>query len=311
MDNPEQDPIISQVRAFNRFHTQWVGALNDHMLASDYGLPQVRVLYEIANPPADGPPSASALARALQMDTGYLSRIVAGLESAGLIARTPSPGNAKRLSLSLTEAGREIFAGLNRSSAEEIAARLKPLDATERRQLTGAMARVRRLLGDTPPKPTFILRDPEVGDLGHVVQRQSDLYAQEYGWNWEFEALLCEIMAQFIRSFDPDRERAWIAEQEGDIVGSVFVVREDDSTAKLRMLYVEPDARGMGLGRSLVQECLRFARTRGYTRMVLWTNDILTSARHIYETTGFRLIGEDPHHSFGKDLVGQNWALDL
>lgn len=302
---------IAAVRRFNRFHTRLVGALNEHLLASPYSLAQVRVLYELANAPPDAPPSARELGEVLRMDAGYLSRLVSGLESDGLLRRNPAPENAKRLLLALTERGCEVFAGLNATSAGEVAELLAPLSPAERGQLTGAMARIRRLLGDVPDVRAFILRGPEPGDLGQVVHRQAALYAREYGWDWTFEGLISEIAGQFVRNFDPASERCWIAEMEGEIVGSVFVVREDEHTAKLRMLYVDPVARGKGLGRTLVEECLRFARAKGYRRMVLWTNDILVSARRIYEAAGFELIEEEPHRSFGKDLVGQVWERTL
>ncbi|RJE85989.1 GNAT family N-acetyltransferase [Paracoccus onubensis] len=309
-ENPS-DSDIASVRQFNRFHTRLVGALNDRLLASDYSLPQVRILYEIANARPDAPPSARELGRILRMDTGYLSRIVSGLEGEGLVMRTPSSDNAKRLALTLTDRGRAVFNGLNAASAEEVAALLAPLSKSERGQLVGAMHRIRRLLGDGPDDRTFILRDPRPGDLGWITHRQGMLYAREYGWDWTFEALVAEIVGQFVKEFIPDRERCWIAEMEGVVVGSVFVVRQDDETAKLRLLYVDPAARGRGLGRRLVEECIRFAQGKGYRRMVLWTNDILISARRIYEAAGFTLIEEEPHHSFGKDLVGQVWERNL
>ncbi|MDP0926942.1 bifunctional helix-turn-helix transcriptional regulator/GNAT family N-acetyltransferase [Paracoccus onubensis] len=309
-ENPS-DSEIASVRLFNRFHTRLVGALNDRLLASDYSLPQVRILYEIANARPDAPPSARELGKALRMDTGYLSRIVSGLEGEGLVMRTPSSDNAKRLALTLTDRGAAVFNGLNAASAEEVAALLAPLSKTERSQLVGAMHRIRRLLGDDPDDRTFILRDPRPGDLGWIMHRQGMLYAREYGWDWTFEALVAEIVGQFVKEFAPDRERCWIAEMEGEVVGSVFVVRQDDETAKLRLLYVDPAARGRGLGRRLVEECIRFAQAKGYRRMVLWTNDILISARRIYEAAGFTLIEEEPHHSFGKDLVGQVWGRNL
>lgn len=308
---PVSEEDITAVRRFNRFHTRLVGALNEHLLASPYSLAQVRVLYELANAPPDALPSARELGEVLRMDAGYLSRLVSGLEGDGLLQRNPAPDNAKRLLLALTERGREVFAKLNATSAGEVAELLAPLSPAGRGQLTGAMACIRRLLGDVPDARAFILRGPEPGDLGQVVHRQAALYAREYGWDWTFEGLISEIAGQFVRNFDPASERCWIAEMEGEIVGSVFVVREDEHTAKLRMLYVDPVARGKGLGRTLVDECLRFARAKGYRRMVLWTNDILVSARRIYEAAGFELIEEEPHRSFGKDLVGQVWERTL
>lgn len=307
MDAPE----IRAVREFNRFHTRLVGAIDETLLASSYSLPQTRVLYELAHSTPRGAPSASELSETLRIDPGYLSRLVAGLEADGLVDRTPSADNGRRLALTLTGKGREVFAGLDARATEEVGELLRPLTPAERRELVGAMGRIRRLLGDAPGEAMFVLRDPEPGDLGWVVHRQMRLYAKEYGWDWTFEALLAEIVCQYVRQFDPQRERCWIAERDGAIVGSVFVVRQDDHTAKLRLLYVEADARGHGLGRRLVDECLRFARDRGYRRMVLWTNDVLVSARRIYQAAGFELLEEEPHHSFGKDLVGQVWGRDL
>lgn len=306
-----RDEDVAAVRQFNRFHTRLVGALNERMLATDYTLAQVRILYELANVRPDALPSARELGDVLQMDAGYLSRLLSGLESDGLLVRTPSPENAKRLALALSDRGREVYAGLNEASAREVGALLAPLSQEERSQVTGAMARIRRLLGDTSDTRTFILRDPRPGDLGFVVHRQAALYAQEYGFDWTFEGLVSEIVGKFIAEFDPARERCWIAEMEGEVVGSVFVVRQDEEVAKLRMLYVDPAARGRGLGRALVDECLRFARGAGYRRMVLWTNDILVSARRIYEAAGFELLEEERHHSFGQDLVGQIWGRNL
>ena len=308
---PVPDDRIAAVRRFNRFHTRLVGALGNRMLDSDYSLPQVRILYEIANAPGDAPPAATELASDLAMDAGYLSRLLSGMERDGLIRRDPSPENAKRLTLALTDRGRAVFNGLNAASAREVAELLKGLTDREQAQLVGAMSRIRRLLGDGPADKTFILRDPEPGDLGYIVHQQSRLYTREYGWDWTFEALVSEIVGGFVRDFVPGRERCWVAEREGEIVGSVFLVRQDDETAKLRMLYVDASARGLGLGRRLVQECIRFAQAKGYKRMVLWTNDVLESARRIYEATGFTLLEEEPHRSFGKDLVGQTWGRDL
>ncbi len=305
------DDEVVAFRAFNRFHTRLVGALNERLLASEYTLSQVRLMYELAHAPSDDPPSARDLGTTLQMDTGYLSRLVSDLAQQGLIDRLPSANNAKRLALTLTQKGTEVFAGLNTASAEEAAAILRPLTGTERRELIGAMTCIRRLLGDSPREATFILRPPEAGDLGWITHQHGRLYAKEYGWDWTFEALVAEIVGQFAKNFDPARERCWVAEREGKVIGSVFVVRQDDQTAKLRLLYVDPTARGLGLGRRLVEECIRFAQEKGYQRMVLWTNDVLVSARRIYQATGFELLEEEPHRSFGKDLIGQVWGRPL
>ena len=302
---------VDAVRAFNRFHTRLVGALDEHLLKSDYALPQVRVLYEIAHAPRDRAPSASDIAQVLRLDAGYMSRLVAGLEADGLVERQASPDNARRMALRLSERGRGLVATMEQDSAREVAGMLEPLTPAQRRALVGCMRRIRQLLGDTPGDATLLLREPEPGDLGLVVSRQARLYAEEYGWNRDYEALVAEIVAGFVRDFDPARERCWIAERDGEVVGSVFVVRQDDAVARLRLLYVDPVARGLGLGRRLVDECIRFARARGYRHLVLWTNDCLVSARRIYQAAGFRLTGEEPHHSFGKQLVGQTWELDL
>ncbi len=306
------DADIASVRQFNRFHTRLVGALNDRMLASDYTLQQGRILYEIANARPDAPPSARQLGVILRMDTGYLSRLVSGLENDGLITRTPSSDNAKRLALTLTDKGRDVFNDLDLASAQEVAALLAPLSDIERGKLTGAMGRIRRLLGDDGlAERGFTLRDPRPGDMGWIVHQHAILYHQEYGLDWTFEALVAEIVGNFIRHFNPEKERCWVAEMEGEVVGSVFVMRQDDETAKLRLLYVDASARGLGLGWRLVDEAIGFARSKGYKRMVLWTNDVLVSACRIYEAAGFELLEEEPHHSFGKDLVGQTWGRDL
>lgn len=302
---------IAAVRRFNRFHTRLVGALNEHLLESGYALPQARVVYELGQAGSKPGIAAAELGRELDMDAGYLSRLLAGLERDGLIARRPAPQNAKRLLLSLTEAGDALFRRLDAASAREVTDLLGPLAESEQKALVGAMTRIRTLLDPTPDDATIVLRDPEPGDLGFVVHRQGFLYGKEYGWDWTFEGLLGGIVAQFVETYDPARERCWIAEMDGAVAGSVFVVRADDQTAKLRMLYVEPTARGHGLGRRLVEEAIRFARARGYTKMVLWTNDILVAARRIYETTGFTLVSEERHHSYGKDLVGQYWEKPL
>ncbi len=316
MSTPAKSPPvapgrIAAVRRFNRFHTRLVGALGEHLLCSQYSLPQLRVLYEIAYASAGKPASAAQLGRTLGLDAGYLSRLLTGLEQAGLVSRQPAPGNARRLTLQLTPAGSKEFARLDAASAREVAGLLRRLADPEQSQVVAAMAQLERLLGPAGARPEFILRDPAPGDLGLIVQQQALLYTREYGWDWTFEALLAEIVARFAREFIPGKERCWVAERDGAVVGSVFVVRQDDETAKLRMLYVDAAARDLGLGRRLVDECLLFARAAGYRRIVLWTNAGLDAARRIYESVGFRLLEEEPHHSFGKDLVGQNWGLEL
>lgn len=299
---------IAAVRRFNRFHTRLVGALNEGILASEFSLPQTRVLYELAH---GSGLSATDLKQELGLDAGYLSRLVSGLEGRGLVRRAAADDDARRSILSLTQAGRETFAGLDSASFEEVAALLQPLPDEEQERLVGAMERIQRILGADVPGAAFVLREPRPGDLGWIVHRHGVLYAREYGFDNTFEALVAEIVAKFAREFDPARERCWVAMREGEVVGSVFVVRESDEIAKLRLLYVEPEARGLGVGRTLVDECLSFARERGYRRMTLWTNDCLTAARRVYERAGFELVDEAPHRSFGHDLVGQTWERDL
>ncbi|CAB3741587.1 acetyltransferase [Achromobacter denitrificans] len=295
------------VRKFNRFYTRHIGVLHEHLLASEFSLTEVRILYELAHRPAI---STSDLCRELNLDAGYVSRVVSGFEKQGLIAKTRSAADARVAELALTEAGRAAFAPLDRASRNEVIAVLEQLPEPAQQQLVGAMNDIQNLLSDTTPAG-YLLRDPLPGDMGLVVANQAMVYAREYGWNAEYEALVAEIVARFIREFDRSRERCWIAEKDGRMVGSVFVVRQDDTTAKLRLLYVDASARGLGIGRRLVDECLRFAKQAGYARMMLWTNSVLADARRIYEKAGFQLIEEEAHHSFGQDLVGQVWARDL
>ena len=300
---------IEAVRHFNRWYTQQVGALRGDLLATPYPLPQARVLFELAH--RDGV-TAADLAATLGLDRSYLSRLLAGLEKKGLVLRARDKADARRQSLALTAAGRRAFADLDRRSRDEVRAILAPLAPERERRLLGAMAAIEHVLGagETTEVP-FTLRAHEPGDLGWVVSRHGALYAREYGWDASFEALVAEIAAKFLREFDPARERAWIAERDGERVGCVFVVGESASVAKLRMLLVEPDARGLGLGRRLVAECLRFARSVGYRELVLWTNDVLHAARRLYVEAGFTLVGEQRHTSFGHPLVGQTWSLDV
>lgn len=303
---------VTEFRAFNRFHTHLVGALDEKLLDSDLTLPQARVLYEVANSTRSAPVSAADLSAQLRLDPGYLSRIITALEVRGLLVRVNAPDHGKRLLLALTPEGSTVFQSLNAATVAEMSTLLGPLSETDRRALIDGMRTVRRLLGDKMGEPRpVVIRAPRPGDLGLILSRQASLYAEEYGWDWTYEGLVAEILGQFVKTYDPAFERAWIAERDGEVVGSVFVVKADASTAKLRLLYVDKAARGAGLGRRLVEECLAFAKTAGYRRMELWTNDCLTVARRIYEATGFHLDREEPHHSFGKDLVGQYWSRDL
>lgn len=305
------------VRAFNRFYTRQIGLLEEGYLASPFSLTEVRVLYELAH--RDGL-TATELGRDLGLDAGYLSRILKKFGKAGYLARSEAPEDGRRSLLALTAAGQKAYAPLRESSQEAIADLLRPLAAAQRAEVVAAMTSLRRLLGDTTARAeadAVVIRPPEPGDVTLAVSRQAALYAREYGWDGSFENLVAEIGAKFLSDYDPDWERCWVADRDGRMVGSVFLVKVDTDSdvdageAKLRMLYVDPEARGLGIGRRLVRECIRFARARGYRRLTLWTNDILTAARRIYEDEGFVLIEEEKHHSFGKDLVGQYWALTL
>lgn len=306
---PSSDDIEA-VRAFTRFYTRQIGLLDESLLKSAFSLSESRVLYELAH--RDGL-TASGLARDLGLDPGYLSRMLTRLEEQGLLARTASPEDARQSLLALTPAGRKAFAPLDKGSRRQVAAMLAGLAAPDQARLVAAMQTVQRLLGGAPaePKVPYILRDLQPGDIGWVIRRHGMLYAQEYGWDDTFEGFVAEIAGEFVKSRDAKRERCWIAERDGEIVGSVFLMRQSDAVAKLRLLYVEPSARGLGIGARLTEECIRFARAKGYKTLTLWTNDILVSARRIYQAAGFKLVKSERHHSFGKDLVGQNWDLIL
>jgi DNA-binding MarR family transcriptional regulator/GNAT superfamily N-acetyltransferase len=303
------DGQIAAVRAFNRAYTRKIGALDQHIHKSPYSLSEARVMYELAH---RDDLSAKEIGSELGLDAGYLSRIVQNFEEAGLISRKPLASDRRQYQLSLTAKGRQAFARLNRNSQEEVAAMLAQLSADDRRRLTEAMATIERLFGlPHPPVKPAILRDPRPGDMGFVVQSQGALYASEYGFDATYEALVAEIVAQFITSFDASRERCWIADIDGSPVGSVFLVKHSDDVAKLRLLAVDRVARGQGVGQRLVAECIGFARACGYRRMTLWTQSILVAARKIYQDAGFSLVKSEPHRSFGQNLIGETWERDL
>ncbi|MDQ4003038.1 MAG: helix-turn-helix domain-containing GNAT family N-acetyltransferase [Actinomycetota bacterium] len=303
------DRRVGAVRRFNRFWTRQIGVLQDGYLESPFSLTEVRVLYEFAHRVET---TASELSKELGLDAGYLSRILRGFEERGLIGKKSSEADGRRSILWLTEQGREAFAPLDTRSHEVVGAMLGGLSPAEQGRLVEAMHTIEGLLGDQPErKVPYLLRPHQPGDMGWIVHRHGVLYAREYGWDERFEALVAEIVAEFIQQYDPKRERSWIAERNGEIVGSVFLVKQSEEVAKLRLLLVEPSARGLGIGRRLVQECVRFAKLTGYGKITLWTNDVLRAARRIYEEAGFRLVYEEPHHSFGHDLVGQTWELEL
>lgn len=302
---------VETVRAFNRFYTQQIGVLEDGYLRSPFSVSQARVLYELAHRQE---PTAAEIARDLELDAGYLSRMLRGFERAGLLSKRSSAEDGRQRLLSLTARGHEAFAPLDVASREQTAAMLGELSVDEQRRLLGAIQTVSRLLGGAEEaNAPYLLRPHRPGDMGWVVQRHGTIYADEYGWDESFEALVAEIVAHFLHHFDVKRERCWIAERDGENIGSVFLVcdPEREGVAKLRLLLVEPSARGLGVGRRLVDECIRFARQAGYARITLWTNSVLVSARRIYEAAGLRLVHEEPHHSFGHDLIGQTWERTL
>jgi DNA-binding MarR family transcriptional regulator/GNAT superfamily N-acetyltransferase len=304
------DERIAAVRRFNRFYTRKIGVLHEGLLGSPLSLTEGRVLYELAQ---RAPTTASELAGELTLDSGYLSRVLSGFDKRGFVERRPSDEDARQIILTLTDLGRDMFATINARSHDEIATMLSPLSGADQAKLVKALETVEALLGDrrATGAPAYILRSHQPGDIGWIIHRHGALYAEEYGLDETFEALVARIAAAFIENFDRRRERCWIAERDDEIVGSVVLVKDSEETAKLRLLYVEPGSRGLGIGTRLVSECVGFARRAGYCQIALWTNDVLVSARRIYQAAGFCLVREEPHHSFGRELVGQYWELPL
>jgi DNA-binding MarR family transcriptional regulator/GNAT superfamily N-acetyltransferase len=304
------DQNIQTVRAFNRFYTRHIGVLREGLLKSPFSLTELRVLYEIAHRKQ---PTATELCQQLGLDPGYLSRILGTLDKRGLVRKSASESDGRQSLLGLTARGKQTFATLDARQSDEVATMLSRIPAAGQTRLVQAMRDIETVLGDVPqPKTPYILRTHQPGDMGWVVHRHGVLYAQEYGYDERFEALVAEIVAKFIQHFDPRHERCWIAEKEGEIVGSVFLVKKSKMVAKLRLLLVEPSARGLGIGKRLVAECLRFARQVGYKKMILWTQSELPAARHIYQEVGFRLSQEKKHQSWGRDdLVSQVWEIKL
>lgn len=300
---------IAAIRRFNRFHTRWVGALGGSLHGSGFALTEARVLYELAH---RDDWLASEMARELGLDPAYLSRILKRFAASGWLMRERSRKDGRALRLRLTEKGHEAFRPLGAASHEQAAAIVARLTTPEQATLVDALDKAESLLAGGRPEPARpIIRPHRPGDIGWVISAHARLYAEEYGWDISFEALVAEIAAKFLREFRPGKERCFIAELEGAPIGSAFVVQESEEVAKLRLVLVERRAQGLGLGKALVKDAVGFARAAGYKRMVLWTNDILHAARGIYVAEGFRLVAEEKHHSFGKDLVGQNWELDL
>jgi len=301
--------VVDDVRGFNRFYTRVLGLLRPDLAGSAFGLTEARVLFELAH---RDDVAVSEVRRDLDLDAGYLSRILSGFTASGLVAREKSEADGRRQVVRLTEAGRRAFDELDRLHAGAIDSLLEPLDDGERTRLVGAMGQIRRMLSNEAGRAGVVIRPPQPGDLGWVIERHGARYAAEYGWDTTFEALVAHIVADFAERRDTQRESAWIAGLDGERVGCVFCAAADvEHTAQLRLLLVEPSARGAGVGTRLVDECLRFAERSGYRRITLWTNDVLLAARRIYERAGFRCDRREPHHSFGRDLVGEYWSRDL
>jgi DNA-binding MarR family transcriptional regulator/predicted GNAT family acetyltransferase len=304
---PSLDQRIAAVRRFSRFYTRVIGALREGLLQSRFSLAEARVLYELAH---RNELTATDLGRDLEMDAGYLSRMLQAFERDGLLARSASGTDRRQNLLSLTAAGAEAFAPLDARSRAEVGALLAGLSEPAQADLIAAMQRIEALLGTSRPA-TWLLRQHRPGDMGWVIARHGALYADEYAFDHRFEALVAQVAGGFLAEHDPARERCWIAERDGVNVGSVFLVRKSDEMAKLRLLIVEPTARGLGIGRRLVAECIAFARQAGYRSITLWTNDILLAARAIYQQAGFRLVASSPHCDFGPRCVGEDWELTL
>ena len=302
------DAAVAAVRGFNRFYTNVIGLLRGKYLETPYSLTEARLLFELAQRDAS---EVSDLRRVVDIDAGYLSRVLARFEADGLITRQRSAADGRRQVIQLTGAGRSVVAGLDARSAEQTLDMLAAVHDHDRRRLLEAMRVITETLTGSPQPRGFLLHPPHPGDMGWVVQRNAAVYAEEFGWDSSYEALVARIVADYVDHRDPDAEAAWIAEVDGTPAGCVFCVRENATTARLRLLLVEPWARGLGIGSRLVTEVLRFARQTGYSQLTLWTNDVLADARRIYQRAGFTLDDENRHHSFGKDLTGQNWSRAL
>ncbi len=310
-NTPALDAQVAAVRHFNRHYTRTIGLLDQHLLKSPYSLTEARVLFELAH--RDNP-TTKEIGASLGLDAGYFSRIVQSFTEQGLITREPLPSDRRQHALLLTETGRAEFNRLNDRSRDEVGHMLNELSTADRARLIGAMTTIEHLLhgDDTRDRAKRVaLRGHRPGDMGWVIQQNGALYASEYDWDISYEALVADIAAQFIKTFDGARERCWIAEIDGERVGAVFLVRQSDEVAKLRLLLIDPAGRGIGLGKRLVDECIAFAQACGYRKMTLWTQSILLAARGIYAKAGFVRVGIEPHHSFGHDLVGETWELDL
>jgi DNA-binding MarR family transcriptional regulator/GNAT superfamily N-acetyltransferase len=300
---------IADIRRFNRFYTRTAGFLNETLTQSAFTLVEARILFELAHGPS---PFAADIGRDLGLDPAYLARILKRFASSGLLFAEPDERDRRRRRLSLTAEGQRLMADLWAKADVDIGRMLSLLGSEERRRLVASMTEIEKTLGpEGRGRGQVVIRPHRIGDMGWIVHRQAMLYAEEYGWDVGYEGLIAGICSDFVLNFKPGREYCWVAERDGAVIGSVFLVCKDDETAKLRLLYVEPSVRGLGVGRRLVDECIAMARASGYRKLVLWTNDVLAAARKIYQRAGFVLVEEERHHSFGKDLVGQNWELEL
>jgi DNA-binding MarR family transcriptional regulator/GNAT superfamily N-acetyltransferase len=313
MAAPQRERHIAAVRRFNRFYTRQIGVLRKTFLDSPYSLGEVRVLYEIGRRRL---PTASDVGRALGLDAGYLSRVLRRFEKSGLVERTASVDDARRSYLALSMRGKKAFAPLEARSQRDTGAMLGALNPADQARLIAAMNTIETLLGSvdeagSSPDRSYSLRAPAPGDFGWIVKRHAELYAEEYQWGPPFEGLCAQIVADFANTYDAKRERCWVAEMNGENVGCIFVAKDSDDIARIRLLLVDPKARGLGLGAQLVDECIRFARSAGYKKMTLWTHSVLTAARHIYEKAGFKLMRTERHKSFGPPVVSEFWDLDL
>lgn len=304
----ERDEAVIAMRRFNRDYTRTIGLLDETLTGSGFTLAEARVLFELG---AAGGGIARDIARDLRLDAAYLARILQRLSRDGLVSARPNGLDRRQRDLELTAEGLRALAGLQGAADDQIGRVLAHLDPAARKRLAGLLGAVTSLLDPAAALSPPVLRPHRPGDIGWVVSRQAKLYAEEYGWDITYEALAAEICAAFIRDFREGREYCWIAELDGEPVGAVFLVYQSDEIGKLRLLHVEPSARGRGIGSQLVKACIEKAREFGYAKLVLWTNDVLASARKIYQAEGFTLVEEEKHHSFGKDLVGQNWELEL
>ena len=307
---PDLDDHVTAVRRFTRFYTRRIGVLQEGLLGSSLTLTEARIVYEIATRART---TATDLREELDLDAGYLSRTLKGLEAREVVNRAVDPSDQRQSVLTLTAGGDKLFAEVDAASKREVGAVLGRLATPDQASLVAAMATIERLFqqSEHPKRSAIVLRPHRPGDMGWVISRHGSLYAREYGWDITFEALVAKIAGEFIETFDGKSDCCFIAERGGENVGASFVVRKDATTAKLRMVIVDPSARGLGVGRQLVEACMQFARDAGYTRMTLWTNDVLVSARRLYQSLGFEMIASEPHHSFGVDLVSETWERDL